>query len=395
MARSYFFDRPRDDLPPLAYPPDPAVVPDGWTQHAVLPIPSSPPREVLDAIVRDVPTRTPAASLQRRRIYRWVAAVGLLGAAEDQRGADVPETNAIGLMAAHAACEAMLGLIIGPLPYAPKQPPRERYFGTLLELALAASKPPLSNALRDDLLTMHDVRNSFVHGGSTVSLLELDRAIDAAHALAEHVSLPGHKNLVGVPTVVADIIQIEAIGMWLRHADEQRAKGNILFSADGIARALDEAVGRTVPLVRRRTGRTMLQSLRTVADHGKQDRHNREVSGEFERQREAIDALARWVYPLALGTQPATLNYIESVVGTVDHVDIGGQPLPVNRPKEEPSPRDLRRASSLVSRIILRLWAMDGLAPGRFDDQLIELAQRFLTQPYGMSARLPREPQER
>jgi hypothetical protein len=48
------------------------------------------------AIVPGKATRTSAGSLQRRRIYRWVAAVGLLGAAEDQRGADVPETNAIG-----------------------------------------------------------------------------------------------------------------------------------------------------------------------------------------------------------------------------------------------------------------------------------------------------------
>ena len=31
MGRSYFFDRPRDDLPPLGYPRDPAVVPDAWT----------------------------------------------------------------------------------------------------------------------------------------------------------------------------------------------------------------------------------------------------------------------------------------------------------------------------------------------------------------------------
>lgn len=164
------------------------------------------------AIVKGMATRTTATSLRRRRIYRWVAAVGLLATAEDQRGADVPETNAIGLMGTHAACEAMLGLIVGPLPYAKGQPARERYFPDLLALASSTAKPRLSQALRGELMTMHDVRNGFVHGGTTVDANELDRAIDAAHSLAEHVPLPGHTTLVGVPTVVADVIDIERSG---------------------------------------------------------------------------------------------------------------------------------------------------------------------------------------
>jgi hypothetical protein len=211
--------------------------------------------------------RTPAASLQRRRIYRWVAAVGLLATAEDQSGADVPETNAMGLMGAHAACEAMLGLIVGPLPFVKGQPATERYFPVLLELAAAAAKPRLSQALRGELVTMHHVRNAFVHGGTTVDANELDRAIDAAHALAEHVPLPGNRNLVGVATVVADIIEMDAIGMWLRHADEQRAKGNLRWSADGIARALDAAISRTDPVLRTRTGRrSITQVVRELKD---------------------------------------------------------------------------------------------------------------------------------
>lgn len=68
---------------------------------------------------------TPASSRQRRKLYRWVAAVGMLATAEDQRGADVPETNAVALLAAHAACESMLGLIVGPLPLCPEAAPTQ------------------------------------------------------------------------------------------------------------------------------------------------------------------------------------------------------------------------------------------------------------------------------
>jgi len=97
---------------------------------------------------------------------------------------------------------------------------------------------------------MHRARNRFVHAGQTVGAMELDGAIEAAHALAEHVPLPGNKRLVGVATVVADIIEIEAIGMWLRHADEMRRAGRLRLSADGIARAMDATLDRTVPHVR-------------------------------------------------------------------------------------------------------------------------------------------------
>ena len=325
-------------------------------------------------------TRAPAASLQRRRIHRWVAAVGLLATAEDLRGADVPETNAMGLMGAHAACEAMLGLIVGPLPFVKGQPPNERFFPDLLGLTASVAKPRLSQALRGELMAMHEVRNAFVHGGSTVDAAELDRAIDAAHALAEHVPLPGHQRLVGVPTVVADIIDIEAIGMWLRHADHQRTQGHLRLSADGIARALDAAIDRTVPPVRTRTGLSMEQTLRELRGLGAGlgfERTTRETVS-------AIDQLTRWVYPMALGTPPATLAYIRSVVGADGGADLGGHPGPVHRPADdEPSVADLRRASSLVGRIILRLWAMDGLAAGRADAEIVALAQEFLGKPFG------------
>jgi hypothetical protein len=325
-----------------------------------------------------------AAAVQRRRMYRWVTAVGLLATAEEHRAADVPETNAMGLLAAHASCEAILGLIVGPLP--PGRPSRERYFPQLLDLAVPVAKPPLSNALRDDLLTMHDVRNAFVHGGSAVDVAELDRAVDAAHSLAEHVALPGHRALVGVPTVVADVIGIEAIGMWLRHADAQRKGGHLRFSADGIARALDAAIDRTVPPIRAQTGLSSPQVERELRGLGAGvglDRTTRETVS-------AIDQLTRWVYPMALGTTPAILACVRSVVGTETRPDLGGHPGPVHRPSDdEPTLTDLRRASSIVSRIILRLWAMGGIAPGLADGEVVRLAQAFLARPSGVAAHQP------
>jgi hypothetical protein len=324
-----------------------------------------------------------STSTQRRRLYRWVAAVGLLAAAEDQRGADVPETNAMGLIGAHAACEAMLGLMIGPLPYARGQPADERYFPVLLELAAAKAHPRLSQSLRGDLMTMHHARNGFVHGGQSVDASELDRAIDAAHALAEHVPLPGHGRLVGTSTVVADIIQIEAVGMWLRHADEMRRAGRRRLSADGIARALDAALDRTVPRVRTRTGVTTMRNLREM----KEISAGRGIDHDLRTTTQAIDSLTRWVFPLALGMPPATIEYVRSVVGRERGVDIGGRPQPIQRPSDHaPSLDDLRRATAIVNRIILRLWAMGSLEAHRGDDALVALAQDFLANPRGLSA---------
>lgn len=157
--------------------------------------------------------------------------------------------------------------------------------------------------------------------------------------------------------------------------------GRLRWSADGIARALDATIARTVPSVRTRTGMPPLQIALDLRSFG---------DGAAQETVAAIDQLTRWVYPMALGTTPARMAYIRSIVGTQSRADYGGHPTPVDRPSsDEPSVADLRQASSLVSRIILRLWAMDGLAVGRGDDQIATLAQRFLSDPYGIAAHLP------
>lgn len=332
-------------------------------------------------------TRASAAAVQRRRLYRWVAAVGLLAAAEDQRGADVPETNAMGLLAAHAACEAILGLVIGTLPYRQGKA-GDPSFPELLGKAEAVARPAFATALHSDLLLMHRARNGFVHAGQTVDATELDRAIEAAHSLAEHVPLPGNRRLVGTATVVADLIEIEAIGMWLRHADEMRLAGRLRWSADGVARALDAALDRTVPRVRTRTGMTMDDTVRELREIGAGLGFNRERKANMA----AIDSLTRWVYPMALGTPPATIAYVRSVVGEETPVDVGGHPRRVDRPSnDDPPVADLRRASTIVSRIILRLWAMGSLAARHGDPDLVALAQDFLANPAGIAAGMSRD----
>jgi hypothetical protein len=318
----------------------------------------------------------------------------LLAAAEDQRGADVPETNAMGLLAAHAACEAMLGLIVGVVPYT-KGKSQDPYFPDLLEMAAEVARPRIQIGLKSDLLLMHRARNGFVHAGQTVDATELDRAVDAAHSLAEHVPLPGNRRLVGTATVVADVTDIEAIGMWLRHADEMRQAGRLRLSADGVARALDAALDRTVPRVRTRTGLTMeqtVQQLRSVGGGRLSIGGGNASVRETRAVTSAIDSLTRWVYPMALGTPPATIAYVRSVVGEEAAVDVGGHPRPVTRPSDDDPPgADLRRASTIVSRIILRLWAMGSLAAGRGDPELVALAQDFIANPSGNAAGKPRD----
>ena len=90
---------------------------------------------------------------------------------------------------------------------------------------------------------------------------------------------------------------------------------------------------------------------------------------------------------MALGTPPATIAYVRSVVGEETPVDVGGHPRRVDRPSnDDPSVVDLRRASTIVSRIILRLWAMGSLAARRGDPELVALARDFLANPSGIAA---------
>jgi hypothetical protein len=109
--------------------------------------------------------------------------------------------------------------------------------------------------------------------------------------------------------------------------------------------------------------------------------------GDYTELAREIDALGRWVFPLSIGVSPATHDEVRAVIGRMADVDLGGRPRPVYRPNElDPSNDELRRASSVTCEIVLRLWAMGSLAPGRGDDQIVALAQTFLEEPSGYAA---------
>jgi len=189
----------------------------------------------------------PVGLNERLRLRRWLAAVGLTTTAEDAARVDTAETNAIALLGAHAACEALLGLLAGVRRHRPGD---EVAFGRLVESA--AAKVTLGPGLADDLDAMHRIRNDFVHASNTVAADEAARAVSNARRLMELVpaSLGASWNLpagAGLGTAVAKVIDVEVVGMWLRHADQMLREGRPQLAADGLARALHRALHRTDP----------------------------------------------------------------------------------------------------------------------------------------------------
>jgi len=334
----------------------------------------------------------PVGLNERLQLRRWLAAVGLTGAAEEAAHVDTAETNAMALLGAHAACEALLGLLAGVRRHKPGD---EVAFGRLLESA--AAKVALTPDLADNLDAMHRIRNDFVHASNTVAADEAARAIFNARRLMELVpaSLGASWNLptgAGLGSAVAEIIQVEAVGMWLRHADEMLGTGRVQLAADGLARALQGAIARAHPsLLPPPKPDSALQLRRAEAGFG--------ADGDDERAVAAIAGLHRWVLPLALGTSPAAYGRLLGIIGVVPSELTGGQPGPVTRPRDAVvGVSDVRRAISQTAEIIFRLWAMGSLRPWRNDDKVVESAQSFLANPSGRAAGEPppagrREPQ--
>jgi hypothetical protein len=289
------------------------------------------------------------------------------------------------LLAAHAACEAMLGLIVGTRPYT-QGAKADPSFRQILEDATAVSRPQLATALVGDLDLLHRARNGFVHAGQTVHGMEVERAVETAHSLADHVPAPGSRRLVGPATVVADIIEIEAIGMWLRHADEMRKGGRLRLAADGLARALDEAFDRTVPELPTRRGHWSSQVSRSLEGVGMPWVVARDVAERIE----ASESLSGWLVPLAIGIPPATYRWLRALIGVTARESIRGHPQRiVDRPPEDPPLPDLRRAAAVVSQVVLRLWMMGGLEEKHWDAEIVQRAQPFLRAPGGYAAGEP------
>lgn len=324
----------------------------------------------------------PVALDQRLRLRRWMVAVGLTVAAEDAARVDTPETNAMALLGAHAGCEALLGLLAGVRPYRRAE---DVTFAKLLRSA--AATVPLDSGLTDDLEAMHRMRNDFVHASNTVHGDETARAISCARRLMDLVppSLGASWVLpagAGIGTAVAEIIEVEAVGMWLRHAEIMGLEGKPELAADGLARALDGALRRTHPRLLPIDDSMMqtVTSLRRISAGLGIDR-------DAERTAAKIEGLHRWVLPLALGVSPAAYDRVRDVIGHVPPYDVGGAPGPVSRKSAVAvTEDDLRRTTSATADIIFRLWAMGSLRPGPDDGKIVESAQAFIANPSGWAA---------
>lgn len=181
-------------------------------------------------------SEAPVTFAERDRLQRWIAGIGLAQAAEDIARLDTPEANALALIGAHSACESLLGLLYGKRRYKRSE---DVPLPTLI--ADVDKQIGLDPDLADDPDAMHRMRNGFVHASNTVHANEAARAIAAARRLLDIVaerSVPGVPLASGhgVASAVAAIVEVEALGMWLRHADEMLAAGRLELAADGCAR---------------------------------------------------------------------------------------------------------------------------------------------------------------
>jgi hypothetical protein len=171
-----------------------------------------------------------------------------------------------------------------------------------------------------------------------------------------------------------------------------RRAGRREFAADALGRALDEAIGHTRPRIIEPADGSWRSAFppRFPMQYG-MDFRERQQQRELEdtirklhesdgRNREAINTMSRWVLPLALGTPPATYDFLRSVVGGGRTADFG----PGRRVPEfpaVPTVADLRRAATEISQIIFRLSASGALAPSDGDTKLIAIANEFMGDP--------------
>lgn len=156
------------------------------------------------------------------------------------------------------------------------------------------------------------------------------------------------------------------------------ALGRLRNAADALAHAYDNAISHTHPPIRRAGGGRRARAGVSVAWYGVDvddpaRRARKEADAGRQDLERAVDGLTRWVLPLAVGESPATLAFLAETLGAPANEDRGGHAARVLRANAEPAPAEVRRASSIVARIVLRLSVTGALRPGRHDDKLLEL----------------------
>lgn len=325
----------------------------------------------------------PATLDDRLQLQRWIAAIGLTAAGEDAGRLDTVETNALSLLAAYAACEALLGLLGGTRPYKRGE---EVTFPTLMRDAEANVR--LEKGLKNDLLAVYRMRNDFVHAGNTVHTNEAARATSAARRLLDVV--PGQMAMAatlepraGIASAIAAIIDVPVVGLWLREADQALAADRLEYAAECCARVLDAVLRRAKPRLHTDTDlstEVSFSDMRRLSGGMGFDRHARNLAVR-------IEGLQEWIVPLALGMAPAAYAWLRSVVGQVSGGDLGGYPTPVERRGEPPAGADVRKALSTVSELVYRMWAIGSLRSFDDDERIVELAMTYVAAESGTPSR--------
>lgn len=302
-------------------------------------------------------------------IQRWLTALGLLLAAEEQARVETAVSDAIAVVTAAAAAEGALGIIAGSRADKKGNDRFEDILAAALARAEATAPPgiPLHH-LVDRLRAVQRTRSGALHVGTRVHHSEAERASKAARELFELLpSLSGVPALPagGIATAVANLIGIDAVGVWLRFADDRVVAGDVPNAADAAARALDAVLTRTRPLppteIRPASRREEL----------------RDVWRTMSYVEERIKRIETWVIPFVIGLHPAAYQALRRTIGETVPEDLGGHPARVAR-SATPDLPSVRRALETVTEIVWRLSSSSTLAAFERDDVIVEHAQEFI-----------------
>ena len=301
-------------------------------------------------------------------IQRWLTAVGLLLAAEEQARVETAVSDAIAVVTAAAAAEGALGIIAGSRADRKGSDRFEDILTAALARAEVTAPPGIPLHLVDQLRAVQRTRSGALHVGTRVHHSEAERASEAARELFGLLPrLSGVPALPagGIATAVAGLIGIEAVGVWMRFADDRVAAGDAPNAADAAARALDAALVRTRP--------PLPTDIRYVS-RGEEARDVWQAMGYVEQR---IKRLETWVVPFVIGLHPAAYRSLRETIGEVVPEDRGGHPTRVVR-SATPDLMSVRRALETVTEIVWRLSSSSSLTAFERDDVIVGFAQEFI-----------------
>jgi len=292
-------------------------------------------------------------------IRQWVAAVALLAEAEEAAARGSSVDRAIALIAADTATEAALGLLSSRLA----EELQSDSFGTYLARAKRVARLP--SGLASEIAAVHRLRNNVVHNGAEASEREALRATLASRELLD-VFVPRVLRAAkalgrgrGIGDAVGALLPSHPAGRALEAAQVALAKRDPKSALEECAGALEHVRRNTMPplpVTRRRAPREV--EIETKYGRTRTDYGFRQLDG-------ALEALERWVVPLALGLSPAEYA---SLVEDLPYARSTGRSFEYHWSDEKvPDMTTAKRSLERVSVLVLRMWLTDRLrtpAPG-------------------------------